>query len=186
MTIDQKKKHDVGSKTFIPLPLWVRGRAVFSGENEQYRTKLYRVWDKTLPSILWVMMNPSTADAMVDDRTVYRCRTFSMDWGFGRMWVGNTFAYRCTDQKRLLEVPDPVGPKNDKHLLEMAANASLIIFAYGKPHPSLRHRGVEVAEMFRRHGHDLHVLKLNQGGIPAHPLYLSGRLKPTLWQRRAD
>lgn len=184
MAMDRKKTHDVGSKTFIPLPLWVRGRATFSGESEQYRTKLYRAWDDTLPSILWVMMNPSLADAQVDDRTVYRCRAFSTDWGYGRMWVGNTFAYRCTAQKRLLEVSDPVGPENDKHLLEMAQDASLIVFAYGKPHPSLRARGLQVAEMFRRHGHDLHVLKLNHGGIPAHPLYLPGTLRPVLWQSR--
>lgn len=178
------ESHDVGSNTFIPLPLWVRGDAVFSGRAQEYRTKLFRIWDETLPSILWVMMNPSLADAMVDDRTVYRCRTFSMDWGFGAMWVGNTFAYRCTNQKRLLEVDDPVGPDNNQHLLEMAADASLIIFAYGTPHRTLRTRGIEVADMFRQHGYDLHVLKLSKDGIPVHPLYLPASLRPTLWQRR--
>jgi len=174
--------HDVGSNAFIPLPLWVRGDAVFSGMLNEYRTKLFRVWDNTLPSILWVMMNPSLADAQADDRTVYRCRTFSMDWGFGKMWVGNTFSYRCTDQKRLLEVEDPVGPDNDRHILEMAKDASLIVFAYGTPHRSLQDRGPQVAEMLRRQGHALHVLKLSKAGIPVHPLYLPGDLKPILWQ----
>jgi hypothetical protein len=34
------------------------------------------------------------------------------------MYVGNTFAYRATDQSRLAEVDDPIGPNNDGHLLK--------------------------------------------------------------------
>jgi hypothetical protein len=127
------------------------------------------------------MMNPSTADPLVDDRTVYRCRRFAEDWGFGRLLVGNTFAYRCTDQSRLLEVEDPIGPENDHHLLIMAAEATMIVFAYGTPHSRLRSRGPEVARLFNANGHALRVLRLSKTGIPVHPLYLPADLKPTLW-----
>jgi len=174
-------EHNVGSKTFVPLPLWVKSEAVFGGPKNEYRYRLSRVWDESRPAVLFVMMNPSTADVLVDDRTVARCRHFAEDWGYGRLLVGNTFAYRCTDQRRLLDVEDPVGPDNDRHLLVMARAAALIVFAYGKPHPSLRDRGRNVTDLFRVRGFALHVLRLSQDGTPVHPLYLPRTLKPTLW-----
>lgn len=182
----EKARHDVGSNVWIPLPLWVKGGAVFGGDREQYRYRLSRVWDPERPVVLFLMMNPSTADPYVDDRTVYRCRSFAEKWGFGTLLVGNTFAYRCTDQKRLLEVDDPVGPENDRHLIEMARQASLIVFAYGSPHRKLRYRGPEVARMFRAEGHQIHVMKLSSQGVPVHPLYLPGDLKPCLWREAVE
>jgi len=178
-------EHDVGSKTRIPLPLSVKSAAVFDGPKNEYRYMLSRIWDTALPCVLWIMMNPSVADELADDRTVARCRSFAESWGYGSILVGNTFAYRCTDQKRLLEVADPVGPGNDAYLLKMAAKSDLIVFAYGKPHVSLRARGRQVADLFRAHGHTLHVLRLSQDGTPAHPLYLPGSLRPDIWHPTA-
>jgi hypothetical protein len=180
----QKPMHDVGGRVRIPLPPWVTEfGAVFRGEKRQYRTKLIRGWDNRLPTMLFVMMNPSVAKEDEDDPTVRKCWfKYARTWGFGRVWIGNTAAYRCTDQKRLLEVDDPIGPENDKHLLEMAAESSLILFAYGTPHKSLRQRGIDVARMFRAEGHNLHVLRLSKNGIPVHPLYLPEDLKPIPWE----
>ncbi len=58
MTIDM---HDPGGKTFIRLPIWVRGAAIFGGPNQMYRYELSRVWDETLPVLMLVLMNPSIA-----------------------------------------------------------------------------------------------------------------------------
>ena len=97
-----------------------------------------RVWDESLGSVLFVMMNPSTADPYVDDPTVAKCQRYARAWGYGTLWVGNTFAYRATNQKDLMHVADPVGPENDTWLLKMAAEAGMIVLAYGKPHLQLR------------------------------------------------
>jgi hypothetical protein len=79
-------------------------------------------------------------------------------------------------------VADPVGPENDAHLLSMADRASMIVFAYGQPHKSLRYRGLEVAHLLSRQGtRPLYVLRLAQDGTPCHPLYLPGSLKPVQW-----
>jgi len=177
-----KQTHDPGGKTLIQLPLWVKGSAVFGGANQEYRYELIRVWDKMLPIVLFVMMNPSTADPTADDPTVAKCRRYAEDWGFGTLLVGNTFAYRATDQKALLSVADPIGPRNDHHLAAMAEMASLIVFAYGQPHKSLRARGLQVARRLSKNGKRLvHVLELSQDGTPKHPLYLKGTLKPQPW-----
>ena len=175
--------HNPGGKVLLPLPLWVRGSAVFGGENKEYRYELSRAWDDSLPAILFILMNPSTADPMFDDPTVAKCRRYAEDWGFGTLLVGNTCAYRVTDQKRLVEVADPVGPDNDAHLLSMSHRAEMVVFAYGQPHRSLRHRGLEVARFLTRQGkRKIHTLRLGKDGTPWHPLYLPGSLKPIEWR----
>ena len=177
--------HDPGGKIFIPLPLWVKGAAVFGGANQEYRYELIRIWDESLPIVLFVMMNPSVANISADDLTVAKCRRYAEDWGFGTLLVGNTFAYRATDQRALLSVSDPIGPQNDRHLVAMAEIARLIVFAYGQPHKSLRARGLAVARRLSKNGtRPLHALELSQDGTPKHPLYLKGSLKPTLWSPR--
>lgn len=173
--------HNVGSNVYIPVPLWVKSSAVWGGARQEYRYRLSRCWDDSKPTVAFLMMNPSVAAENVDDRTVARCRHFAEDWGYGRLLVGNSFAYRCTDQKRLLETLDPVGPDNDQHLLAMAAEADLIVVAYGKPAPRLRARGIQMITMLRQHGYQLHVLKLSKDGTPQHPLYLPGSLVPVPW-----
>lgn len=174
--------HDVGGKVSLPLPIWVRSEAIFGGESQEYRYQLIRKWNDTLPAILWVMMNPSTAREDVDDPTVAKCRRYSELWGYGTMLIGNVFAYRATDQKRLMQIPDPIGPDNDAHLCAMARRAQLIVFAYGKPHKSLRSRGPQVARMLSVDGtRQLHALQLCADGTPSHPLYLKGNLQPIPW-----
>ena len=175
-------KHDAGGKVLLPVPIWVQSRAVFGGPNDEYRYTLERVWNASLPTILFVLMNASTATHTVNDPTVAKCTRYAEDWGYGTLLIGNTFAYRATDQKRLLTVTDPVGPDNDKHLSEMARRSSMIVFAYGKPPAILRTRGKEVAKMLSDGGRrPLHILKLCKDGTPSHPLYLSGGLKPIPW-----
>jgi len=177
-----RSPHHVGGKTLIPISPGLRPTAVFGGPNGEYRYTLSRTWDDTLPALLVVMMNPSVADKWHDDPSVYKCRRYAMAWGFGSLWVGNSCAYRATDKKRLLTVADPVGPENDKYLLEMAERAAMIVFAYGLPDKPLRDRGPHVAMLLSRGGtRPLHVLKLCKDGTPSHPLYLKGDLKPTLW-----
>ena len=97
---------------------------------------------------MFIMMNPSTADLNVNDPSVAKCERFARIWGCGGIYVGNTFAYRATDQNRLIEVADPIGPDNDAHITEMAKGAAVVIFAYGNPkHLQLRSRGLTLARL---------------------------------------
>jgi hypothetical protein len=177
-----KARHDPGGKVSIRLPDHVQGTALFGGIASEYRYRLTRTWG-TGPRVMFVMMNPSTADPLVDDPTVAKCRRFALKWGYGSMYVGNTFAYRATDQSRLAEVDDPVGPENDDHLRGMAVESKLVIFAYGQPkHRKLKSRGIAVARLLHQHQVLPHILKLSKNGTPCHPLYLPGTLEPMPWQ----
>jgi hypothetical protein len=182
--IDMAPRHDPGGKVRLALKHDVKSSAVFGGRSKEYRYRLTRTWDAEKPHAMFVMMNPSTADPLVDDPTVAKCGRFARAWGYGGIYVGNTFAYRATDQARLLQIADPVGPENDQHLVEMAKVAVMVIFAYGKPrHAPLRARGPELARLLvDKAGVKPHTLRLSKDGTPWHPLYLPETLKPVVWQ----
>jgi hypothetical protein len=181
---NMKPKHDPGGKVRLALTLDVKSSAIFGGPGDCYRYRLVRTWDDAKPHVMFVMMNPSTADPLVDDPTVAKCGRFARAWGYGGIFVGNTFAYRATDQKRLMQVADPVGPDNDRHLIEMARAAAVVVFTYGKPkHPSLRARGPALAKLLmEKAGVRPHTLRLSIDGTPWHPLYLKETLKPVVWK----
>ena len=173
--------HDPGGKVRQRLPTDVVASALFGGAANEYRYRLTRHWG-TGAHVLFIMMNPSTADLRVDDPSVAKCGRLARRWGYAGVAVGNTFAYRATEQARLAQVADPVGPDNDRHLLLMAQEAAMTIFAYGTPrHKALRSRGPDVARLLRSAGIVAHVLKLSKDGVPYHPLYLSEAVRPVPW-----
>src|SRR5271157_3123218 len=178
------QKHDPGGKVRLAIVRDVKSSAaVFGGPDKCYRYRLIRTWDETKPHAMFIMMNPSTAGSMVDDRSVAKCGRFARTWDYGGIYVGNTFAYRATDKKRLRVIADPIGPENDRHLIAMAKLAGIVIFAYGQPgHRSLQDRGPLLAKILIGKGVKPYVLKLSNDGTPCHPLYLRKTLKPVVWK----
>lgn len=81
--------------------------------------------------ILFVMLNPSTADASLDDPTIRKCMGFAQRQFHGILEVVNLFAFRSTDPKELKKAHDPVGAQNKSHILRAAADSDMIICAWG-------------------------------------------------------
>ncbi len=142
----------------------------------KYRWKLWRIWDDSKPKILWIMHNPSTADAEKDDPTIRRIINFSKSWGFGGLYVGNVCPYRSTNPKDLIGSPiEKLCPlENIKHTKEMKSKCSEFILAYG----NVVIKGCEPTFF----DEDWKVLKLTKDGNPCHPLYLKSDLKPLAFQ----
>jgi hypothetical protein len=133
----------------------------------------------------FLMLNPSTADEIVNDPTVERCQRRAFEHGLnGRIFrsviVTNLFGYRSTDPHELKKVDDPVGPENDGAILQAAQASDLVICAWGE-HGARWKRAGKVVEMLRGSGFDLHALKLNTSGHPAHPLYIPYDVQPFVW-----
>jgi hypothetical protein len=151
----------------------------------RWRWRLERRWDgRELGedgALLFVMLNPSTADAERDDPTIRRCIRFATDAGAGALVVCNLFALRATDPDTLLREPDPIGPENDAVLAREAARAGRAVMAFGRPHPRLAPRARQVAAMLAGQGTSLQALALTQEGWPRHPLYLSAFAMPSPW-----
>src|ERR1700733_5671680 len=95
--------------------LFTQSTAVIS-DCTKYRYRLGRIWDHTSPTLAWVMLNPSIADASVDDPTIKRCISLANARGFGSIEVVNLFAWRATNPNDLHDIPDPVGIENDMHI----------------------------------------------------------------------
>ena len=146
----------------------------------RWRYLLWRRWDSRSETVNFVMLNPSTADEVVLDPTCARARSYAERWGFGTLVVTNLFAWRATDPERLKRVQDPVGEKNDEAIVRAARKAALVVCAWGN-HGAHRGRAAHVLELLSAARVRLHVLSLNGGGEPAHPLYLRGSLKPRSW-----
>lgn len=157
---------------------------VFS-ECRTYRYTLWRKLDNDLYSkpagvCNFLMLNPSTADESQDDPTVRRCIGFAQAWGYAELVVTNIFAFRATDPRTMLAREDPVGPDNDRWILETAKEASIVVAAWGT-HGSHRGRSTAVRNMLKMIDVPLMRLKKIAGDQPSHPLYLPGTLLPSLW-----
>ncbi len=155
-------------------------------EDGRYRYLLSRRWGDG-PTVLFAMLNPSTADADVDDPTIRRCMGFARTWGFHGIYVWNIYAYRATDPNKLDRVLDPVGVGIEVPLCGVLENPACgvarIVAAWGaKPNRgkyTWRERSVLYGALWER---DIHVLGLTKAGHPRHPLYVKGDTEPTLWQ----
>lgn len=131
-----------------------------------YRYRLGRVWDGQKPVCAFVMLNPSVADASIDDPTIRRVVDFAQRWRFGGVDVFNLFALRATDPGELLVHDDPVGPENDAWLERIASDT--IVAAWGV-HGTIKGRSFRVSRMLDGR---LSCLGRTKGGHPRHPLYV--------------
>ncbi len=133
-----------------------------------YRYLLWRTWNPAADRVLFVMLNPSTADATRDDPTIRRCIAFARAWGHGGVEVVNLFAWRSTSPSLLRIAPDPVGPDNDRVLMDACGRAARIVFAWGN-HGSFWGRDRQVKSLL---GGQTFCLGFTRTGQPRHPLYL--------------
>jgi len=162
-----------------PTPTVLRG-AVLS-DCERYRYLLTRDWDEDLPAAVFVMLNPSTADAFTDDPTIRRCIRYARDWQCGGLMVVNLYAWRATRPADLWTADDPVGPENDAHLYAAAKIAGdsggPLVGAWGA-----NARPDRIAAVLALPGmHRLTALDVTKAGQPRHPLYLEAALTPQPW-----
>lgn len=151
----------------------------------KYRYTLEReVSPFSTTACLFVMLNPSTADAEADDPTIRRCMNYALDWGHGTLLVGNLFAFRTPYPRELAIEADPVGPDNGVHLQTLLRRADMVVCGWGSNVPKSYASVVDglfaIAEGLSR---PLHHLRLNADGSPNHPLYLRNGLQPIRWVR---
>jgi len=172
-------------KTLCAQTLAGEAGAIFS-DCEQYRYRLWREWDRSLPALGFVMLNPSTADHQADDPTISRCLHRAIDGKYGRLEVVNLFPLRSTDPDGLLAHPAPLGDLpavNDAAIMDAIDRCAMVICDWGA-HKAAPARAAEVLRIIRMCGRDalLYHLGLNQDGSPKHPLYVAAKTRPRPFQ----
>jgi len=139
-----------------------------------YRYRLGRRWASG-PAMLFIMLNPSTADAFIDDPTIRKCIGFAERNGADAIEVVNLFAYRATDPGVLACIGWPVGPENAEHVAratkEVHEDGGKIVLAWGANARGRKEAKAMINDLVRR-GLPLHVLRFLLDGTPAHPLML--------------
>lgn len=150
------------------------GRGAIISPDGRYRYRLWRLWDSLAPVMVWIMLNPSTADASVDDPTIRKCIGFAKANGHGGIIVVNLFAWRATDPKELPRATDPIGPENDDHI-QWACSAPIlatVVAGWGSNKFAAR-RATAVKVLVRGAvGRDVNCFRRSESGAPWHPLYL--------------
>lgn len=162
--------------------------------NITYRYNLWR-WAHPSPQegrgvLLWVMLNPSTADDQDDDPTIRKCRGFTQRWGFGGFSVVNLYAARATVPVDLWSAEtagqDVVGPENDNAIVSEALYSDKIVCAWGRLPKRALARKREVIDLLRRarleHPVQLMMIGPNRDGSPMHPLMAKYTEAPHVWQ----
>ena len=152
---------------------YLKTSAVFDGP---YRYLLTREWDAEVKRVVWCACNPSIATAEVSDPTITREIGFAKSWGYGGLVQTNIYALVSTDPKPLRTHLAPVGPENDRYILEAALSprCGRFVAAWGDVGGKVGTRAQEVLEMLRANGVEVWCLGKTKNNNPVHPLYIPG------------
>ncbi len=165
--------HDPGGKVRLRLLPGVKGDAVFT--DKEHRQLMRRWTGDAFPTryIMFIGMNPSTADAQVNDPTCAREWTFALREGFTAMVKANVGDYRATDPKALLQPGVvAVSEANLPAIRSAAAGAEKVVLCHGRLNKALALAGRELVSALRADGVPLWCFGTNADGSPKHPLYL--------------
>jgi len=159
----------------MPFPLYTSKTAIISSCG-LYRYSLRRCWDEALPPFVVGMLNPSSADADIDDPTILRVVRRAGMLGLGSLIVWNLYAYRATDPAHLSLVADPVGPENRRwireSLKECSDRSGIAIVGWGAGATD-QILTADVKSIATQLSVSLHCLGTTKEGHPRHPLYVS-------------
>lgn len=132
-------------------------------EDGKYRYALWRLWDESKPLVMFIGLNPSTANEVDNDPTIRCVIKFAKTWGYGGVFMMNIFAFISSNPDDLFNCGNPVGD-NNMHLQIVASQCKDIIFAWGK-FKQAQDRRKEIELMFpsalcigQKDGHPFHPL----------------------------
>jgi hypothetical protein len=174
----------------IPFESLTIHRVASLSECGRYRWSLTRSWHDDLlkPWVGWIMLNPSTADADIDDPTIRRCMGFAHDWGYFGIHVVNLFSFRAADPADLAAAADPIAPPPvhprtlEKIILPVFEFCPLVVAAWGS-HDIVKLHAADIAvrALCCRHKVSVACLASNGDGQPRHPLYVKAGTRPRIW-----
>lgn len=149
----------------------IESGAEFSTDRK-YRYALWRIWDRSKPLVMFIGVNPSTANEDTTDRTITRVKGIVENWGYGGFYMMNLFAIVSKDPTVLKTDPDPLGD-NDGWIEKIHSLCDRVVFAWGG-FKEAKERCKKIIKMFP----DAMALKILKDGSPKHPLYCRKDTQP--------
>lgn len=153
-----------------------------------YRYRLERTVGMDGPVYAFFGINPSTADASLDDATVRKWIGFVKSWGGSRFLVGNVWPLRSKDVRHLASATRwlHIGRENEQHILAMAREADILVPCWGDRGkvPRAMHNEIDaLMSLLLGTGKPVMHLGLTKGGDPKHPLMLGYETPLQAWLR---
>lgn len=138
--------------------------------------------------VVFLLLNPSDADAFDPDPTVTECRKRAAALGGDVLEVVNLFAWRSpypTDLKKRAAGYRGDDPENNQQIIDACTGAHMVIVGWGN-HGALDGRDQHVWRLLSEHAIELHHLGTTGGGYPKHPLArgrhrIPADQQPALW-----
>lgn len=155
-----------------PQDVKLEGFGAAFSDDRNYRYALWRVWNPDKGLVMFIGLNPSTANETKPGPTITRVMGFAARWGYGGVIMMNLFALVSSKPQALITSADPVG-ENDQWLQAMAGKSQKVIFAWGA-FKQAKVRCQQVIEMFP----EAECLLKTADGSPEHPLYVAGITEP--------
>jgi hypothetical protein len=153
----------------FPTSVYTDSSADFSFDR-QYRYSLKRIWDRDKPLVMFIGLNPSTANETDADPTIESVERISRHNGYGGFYMMNCWAYVATYPKdlRFNVMSDEI---NTDVLTLMASRCKDVVFAWGAFKIVIeRGRDKELIAMFP----NALCIGRNGNGSPKHPLFQKG------------
>lgn len=168
-------RHDSGCKSVFKLPPGIIGTAAFRGERDEHRISLERFYEADLvkpdvPYALFIGMNPSGAEAHVNDLTIAKEWTWTTRFGFRLYRKMNVATYRWTDS-RTIDIADVEGliwRDNFSLIRSTARDAGLIVLSTGQPPDSFAQAARDLFAMLTEAGFALKCFGTTKAGWPKH------------------
>lgn len=138
-------------------------------EDRNYRYALWRIWDKSKPLVMFIGLNPSTANETDNDPTIKSVCRIAKNNGYGGVYMMNCFPIVSTDPsavKDFEERDEPEDLENMRWLLDVSKKCSDVVFAWGN-FKEVVNRAASLTGYFK----NAKVLAVNKNGSPKHPLY---------------
>lgn len=135
-------------------------------DDKKFRLALWRIWEDDKPKVMYVGLNPSTANETKNDNTITKLVKASKHNGFGGFFMLNLYSYVTAYPEQLKgnwEIMDGI---NNKHLLDYSGKADKIVFCWGN-FKEAQEKASELKHAFS----DAWCFKQNKNGSPKHPLY---------------
>lgn len=145
--------------------------AVFSDSNRRFRYALWRFWQPSDDKLLFIGLNPSTANDIKDDPTIRRLIGFAKSWGFGGIFAGNLFSLVTANPDVLWHSSSPEQPNdpNDTAIKRMSKLSTKVMVGWGNEG---RNAGTRPKEVLALVGEPVFCIKTTMAGEPGHPLYM--------------
>jgi len=128
-----------------------------------HRFVLGRVWDRNLPINAFLCANPSKADELKYDTTVFKCGNMAVNWGWGGFYILNLHSFYSTDPAGVKH--DPAADRlNGEHVSRVIREVNLVVIACGNGHGETLGRLIHGVPREK-----LYCLGRNKGGGFLHP-----------------